>query len=79
MSVTWYIRKTSPRIRLNAGRTESGGVKTISVALRNVKSNCWETSAKTNMNNILEDLASSGIFIYSVYNMSCTLEYEGAW
>lgn len=77
MAIIWYSHSCSPKIKLLMGTSASGSVKLTTYTLRKVKSNAWDTSMKGNMNNILEEIANSGLFIYPVYRLECVNTYHG--
>lgn len=77
MAVTWHSHSCSPKIKLLMGTTATGAVKLTTYTLRKVKSNAWDTSMKGNMNNILEEIAKSGLFLYPVYRLECVNTYHG--
>lgn len=77
MAITWYSHSCSPKIKLRMGTSASGAVILTTYSLRKVKSNTWDTSLKGNMNNILEEIAKSGLFAYPVYRIECINTYHG--
>lgn len=77
MSISWTSKSCSPKIKLLVGYTASGGRKLTTYSIRKIKPNTWDSSLKNNMNNILEEIAESGIFDYSVYSLECVNTYTG--
>ena len=77
MSISWYSHSCSPKIKLITGTSATGAIKLTTYSIRKVKSNTWDSSLKSNMNNILEEIAKSGLFIYSVYRLECVNTYYG--
>lgn len=77
MSISWYSHSCSPKIKLLTGTSATGAVKITTFSLRKVKSGTWESTMRNNMNNILEEIAKSGLFIYPVYRLECVNTYHG--
>lgn len=77
MSVHWYATKCSPKIVLTKGTSASGGRLTTTYTIKKIKPSTWDTSLRSNMNNILEEIFEADIFQYPVYDVQCVNTYRG--
>lgn len=79
---TWRATKCSPKIKLDAGRTESGSIVTKSVSIRNVNpSAMYENSSssaivRANLENVLATINANNPFMLNIYQIDVDGSYQ---
>lgn len=79
---SWHATKCSPKLKLDAGRTETGKVITKSVSIRNVNpSAMYENTSssaivRTNLENVLATINANNPFMLNIYRIDVDGSYQ---
>lgn len=78
MAYYWYPKSVSPSIKLQTGFSDMGGIKTVSIPLRNVSTDVLTnaSTARTALENIFTALKTNSLFSYPIAHIIVSASWQ---